>query len=1739
MVVNRIMIFALALFFVSGPLFSKAEITTTYYHDGSSEEEVTIYLEGETDDSINLEFPATEVTGASLLVSGSSHENSYPEGLTVGIGNYEWAYEGQGYGALSHQERFVTGSKGASAKFADSGETDISIFLPTNATVSEASVDISGLPYGSGNLEDYSKASVDTNGGSTSSDSYVTMEGDDYFVVWTDDGDFEEQERYIDSIMFRSYTGGNWNDIVIVHTDGGNTLEILNSPIVKIDNEDILVSWLSDTPNGETIYAKYSDDGGESWSSVQTVEPGSEDTNIYDYDVDIDASGHFHVIRSSVKESGDSEQIYYQKSEDFGQTWNDEILLTPGSSGPSIGSKILVSGNNVHVTWEQYYSSQSGYSADYSRSTDNGNSFSDPNILSSSYTVDETTVSASGSNVIVGWIEASDGGDLIKSRTSSNSGSAFGTENVIASADGSSLVFLDSDNDASSNYYLTWLRVPDENPRQIMLSKSVNSGSTWNAPTNVDGIDNGDVTEFRASPSIEANSDRLLITWSDEYDGSGASNDLDIVYTISEDEASTWEDIDDISEYYYEADSGSPSLSYSEDYLYLIYLDNGDFDQISNTNGNDYSLRDGDVFFTRSDDGGETWEEHTVLSIFEDDAETDMDYSSTTLQYRADICSTESNVHVAWTDINEDGNSNIYYTSSSNSGSTWSVPEKLDNDGSSSIDYGVTIASNGNQVVIAWVNSYDIYAIYSENGGDSWSSPAIVSSSATGLNYMPEIAHNSDKFHIVWADTSYGESVYYIQSSDGSEWTDAVTINNDPNAYYSYSPVISSEGNNLYVAWTGNGDYDGDGSNDYDVIGAVSEDNGLTWNTERVFIDTDTNYNNLLPSLASGSGFTYVSYQYYSDGSYDYYFAYSQDDGGSWSDSFEITDYNNDDLAVKYHRMDMVFGDKAHFAFTEETDITGEDRTDSNIFVRSTLSDDYPTDPYVKIFGGKNWEFNGELNKDNSPVEWKDQDAFASKSLKDSLNEYLEDIRSGNSGYKNVDANGVEMTEIVLTVGSDSKGTVGFSTLSVLYDVDLEIKSDDLLSSLNAASSESSSEMAEVNLKVRADTYGAVNFKNLEIITTDADLSLRNIAVNGDLVEGATVTISAELLNEGEGDAKVDIEFKANGNTIRTKSVLGVTGGGDAVVVSTSWSDIPAGEHEITMEIIGSTPNDKSEGEGDIVSTIISVTESSPEISYEMQFSSTLIENQENSWTLTLTNDGERYGDLVTKLYWNNENEDNLFAVLDQTRIDVDDEFTFEGELTPTASQNKIFILVEDVSKGIIVSDFIDIEVKLLPELVINEIIWLDNEDPSVESNVITSFSDGTVAYAKIMVENKGSFDVQASYEMSFTKASKDLQINYDGVVDGFGIIDLPAGQTTAITVNEKYPSVSFLSGDKAGFTGEWSIDISISNIKASTPSEQFWDPEVLIFENPYSNALLLLESNMVVISTPPSLSISSFTSSAINIKEGQGVTFTIKMFNTGGAAATGKLTLSQSGAPLTTYDFEIEGTPDPSIPAELSFDRDYSAPDPYNGPITLTLAIERYSVEPALALQDNTEDDSKELTLEVEGTPQLGDNPDSEESSSIMPIILGGSFFLLIGGAGAFYFMRRGGDSEDLNPFAGSEQPPAMAPPVPEQPPAMAPPVPEQPPAAPPAPEQPPASAPPVPEQPPAAPPVPEQPPAAPPAPEQTPAAMPGETVLTVAVPDGAQPGQQVQIKAPDGRVVAVTIPAGLQPGQQFQIKV
>ena len=197
MLKNRILALALTILLVSSSTFSVAETSDEYYKGGSGSSQQSITLDGSSsDNSVSVKYPASEVIDASITVEGSSDsEGNFPESISLGVRNFEWKYDGTGYGALGKQTKFSTDSLGASAKFDSSGESDISILLPSNSTVTDSSVKISGLPYGSGELDDYVKASVDTNGGSQSLAPSVDIMDDDYYVVWQDDGDLTEIGR--------------------------------------------------------------------------------------------------------------------------------------------------------------------------------------------------------------------------------------------------------------------------------------------------------------------------------------------------------------------------------------------------------------------------------------------------------------------------------------------------------------------------------------------------------------------------------------------------------------------------------------------------------------------------------------------------------------------------------------------------------------------------------------------------------------------------------------------------------------------------------------------------------------------------------------------------------------------------------------------------------------------------------------------------------------------------------------------------------------------------------------------------------------------------------------------------------------------------------------------------------------------------------------------------------------------------------------------------------------------------------------------------------------------------------------------------------------------------------------------------------------------------------------------------------------------------------------------------------
>ena len=108
-----------------------------------------------------------------------------------------------------------------------------------------------------------------------------------------------------------------------------------------------------------------------------------------------------------------------------------------------------------------------------------------------------------------------------------------------------------------------------------------------------------------------------------------------------------------------------------------------------------------------------------------------------------------------------------------------------------------------------------------------------------------------------------------------------------------------------------------------------------------------------------------------------------------------------------------------------------------------------------------------------------------------------------------------------------------------------------------------------------------------------------------------------------------------------------------------------------------------------------------------------LIENVETEWSLELANSGEKYGEVVAKLYWNDEAEANLIHETPQTRIEVDESKTFSGMVTPSDSDDKLLLTVEDSSKGCLLVKMIEVDVKKLPELTVSRIEWVDNKDPT------------------------------------------------------------------------------------------------------------------------------------------------------------------------------------------------------------------------------------------------------------------------------------------------------------------------------------------------------------------------------------------------------------------------------------------
>jgi len=218
-----------------------------------------------------------------------------------------------------------------------------------------------------------------------------------------------------------------------------------------------------------------------------------------------------------------------------------------------------------------------------------------------------------------------------------------------------------------------------------------------------------------------------------------------------------------------------PAIAISGPYVHVVWSDE--------------CYGDWEIYYIRSVDNGETWDEKYRLT------------NQPNLSRCPTVASSGAVVHVVWHD-NRDGNTEIYYKRSSDNGTNWGEDTRLTlSSGNSRIP---EIDVSGSFVNIVWQDDrsgdYEIYSISSMDGGLTWGQEQRLTYESSPSEFVC-ISVSGAESHLVWQDLRSGmNQIFYKNGHNyGTNWDeDERLINTLYNAYF---PSVAFSGEWAHVVW--------------------------------------------------------------------------------------------------------------------------------------------------------------------------------------------------------------------------------------------------------------------------------------------------------------------------------------------------------------------------------------------------------------------------------------------------------------------------------------------------------------------------------------------------------------------------------------------------------------------------------------------------------------------------------------------------------------------------------------------------------------------------------------------------------------------------------------------------------------------------------------------------------------------------------------------------------------------------
>jgi len=269
----------------------------------------------------------------------------------------------------------------------------------------------------------------------------------------------------------------------------------------------------------------------------QNPEGWTEDMRITDVDhilsvhpdIAVDSAGTAHIVWQDAKDNHWG--IYYVKSSD-GNDWSTpKEIGNPPDDGQT--PSITIEQNRIYVVWRQWESS-STENIYYRRSNDRGDTWGDiKKITNGSGVSCSPKIIANGETLHLIWVNKSDGNPEIYYKKSVNGGDNWSEDKRITYTVNNSYQ-PDMDIDSSGNIHIVWQEWLDDKGQNtdVYYAKSIDEGEHWDitALTNVSGDSEG--------PCIIINSKDTLYAFWDDYRGGGAS--YAIYYRKSNDHGDNW-----------------------------------------------------------------------------------------------------------------------------------------------------------------------------------------------------------------------------------------------------------------------------------------------------------------------------------------------------------------------------------------------------------------------------------------------------------------------------------------------------------------------------------------------------------------------------------------------------------------------------------------------------------------------------------------------------------------------------------------------------------------------------------------------------------------------------------------------------------------------------------------------------------------------------------------------------------------------------------------------------------------------------------------------------------------------------------------------------------------------------------------------------------------------------------------------------------------------------------------------